>query len=220
MKNTTWIILCCTILFTSCATYKIQYSKDAKDWENHKPDPNIEVEHRMYLIGDAGKAPKGESLPVLKHAQSLMEQDGENSSVIFLGDNIYPAGLPKKDKDGRALAEHRLDVQLKILDNFKGQPIFIPGNHDWYSGLSGLQRQEKYIEKYLKKVRGDKKGNYFLPDNGCSGPVVEELTENVAVMIVDSQWWLEDWDDSPKINDGCPILSRDDFLLALKERNV
>ena len=36
----------------------------------------------------------------------------------------------------------------RIVKDFKGNTIFIPGNHDWYSnGLKGLKRQEKYVTK-------------------------------------------------------------------------
>ena len=60
--------------------------------------------------------------------------------------------MPKKSQENRGFAEHQLNSQTEVTKNFKGQTIFIPGNHDWYSdGLDGLSRQEKYIEKLIGK---------------------------------------------------------------------
>ncbi len=48
-------------------------------------------------------------------------------------------------------------MQTDIGKKFPGKTIFIPGNHDWYSGLKGLKKQEKLVEKALGK-------NTFLPE--------------------------------------------------------
>src|SRR5690606_2155567 len=84
--------------------------------------------------------------------------------------------------------------------------IFIPGNHDWYTdGLKGLKRQEDYIEDRLGK-------HSFLPEKGC--PIEKEnLSDEVTLLVVDSQWFLEDWDKHPTINDGCDqIKTREQFF--------
>ncbi|WP_196215926.1 hypothetical protein, partial [Microbacterium sp. ZXX196] len=79
----------------------------------------------------------------------------------------------------------------------------------------GVKRQENFIQSYLNNRRGkpDKEEweNYFLPQDGCSGPEVIELNDNVVVIAVDSQWWLTDWDKDSKINDGCEIRNRATF---------
>ena len=55
----------------------------------------------------------------------------------------------KKIKKAYALAHEKLTDQLAISKNFKGKTIFIPGNHDWYSGITGLKRQQKIVTQYL-----------------------------------------------------------------------
>jgi hypothetical protein len=76
--------------------------------------------------------------------------------LIFLGDNIYPNGMPKESDKDYAL-QTKLEDQLDITKNFKGKTLVIPGNHDWYSGLEGLNTQEGLVKKYFD----DKKA--FLP---------------------------------------------------------
>ncbi|MCF0075757.1 hypothetical protein LZD49_35130 [Dyadobacter sp. CY261] len=94
----------------------------------------------------------------------------------------------------------------------------------------GLERQEKFIENYLaerRKQTGEDKEEYFLPNDGCAGPEAVELNDDIVIIIVDSQWWLTDWDKDYKINEGCAIKNRATFsfvfenmLRKYKNKNV
>ena len=135
---------------------------------------------------------------------------GKNASLLVLGDNIYPKGMPdKKDKKAYGIALEKLNDQLAISKGFKGKTIFIPGNHDWYSGISGLRRQEKIVNNYLD----DKKA--FLPSDGC--PIDDKkINDQVCLVTIDSQWFLEDWDKIPNMNDDCTIKTREAFFEELE----
>lgn len=171
----------------------------------------------MYLIGDAGNDSPEHPAPVLEYLKMKLATEPKTSSALFMGDNIYEYGMPPaEDSAKRKVAEYRIDSQLETLKDFKGRPIFMPGNHDWRGwGVKGLKRQEKYIQKYLNGNRGvedkEKYEDYFLPKDGCAGPEVVELNDNVVVIVVDSQWWLTDWDKDSKINEGCEIKNREQF---------
>ncbi|GGN02350.1 hypothetical protein GCM10010967_41240 [Dyadobacter beijingensis] len=202
---------------SSCASYKTRFSKEGAQWQSASPDPALELKHTMYLIGDAGNDAPENRAPVLEYLKTKLATEPANSSALFLGDNIYEYGMPpSEDSAARKVAEFRIGSQLETLENFKGRPIFIPGNHDWRGwGVKGLKRQEKYIQKHINESRGKKDKDdyedYFLPLNGCSGPEVVELNDNVVIIIADSQWWLTDWDRDEKINDGCEIRNREQF---------
>src|SRR5690606_10070839 len=86
-----------------------------------------------------------------------------------------------------------------------------PGNHDWRSNLEGIKRQENFVKDYLDDKR------VFLPREGCAGPEVIELTENLMLVIIDSEWWLRDWDLDPKVNRDCEIKTRSELILALTD---
>ena len=194
--------------FQSCATYKPQYKTDIKSvFPTDK-----KILNTFYLIGDAGYASNNESTPGLIALKEHLGKAGIKDHVIFLGDNIYPDGLPKKKYGARELAEHRLDAQLDAVSGFNGKTIFIPGNHDWYAnGLKGLKRQKDYIQKKLN----DK--DSFLPNNFCG---LEELkiSDKVHLVLIDSQWYLEDWDKHPVINDECDdIKTREQFFAAFED---
>ncbi|WP_298555526.1 metallophosphoesterase [uncultured Algibacter sp.] len=192
-------------VLNACATYKTQY-KDVSAQNNF---PSKEIAHSFYLIGDGGNSPIDSSSEALKAFKSELSNASKNSTALFLGDNIYPKGLPKKNDENRAFAEYQLKVQTEAVKDFKGKTIFIPGNHDWYSnGLKGLKRQEKYIENALGK-------NTFLPENGCPIEKVE-ISDDIVMIVIDSEWYLTNWDKHPTINDDCEIKTRFRFFEELE----
>lgn len=199
-----YFVLILVFLLSSCATYKTKYSEEALS-EDVQTSKN--VSHTVYLIGDAGLSPENELNPPLKLFKDALNKAEKNSTAIFLGDNIYPAGLPDKKDSTRAYrtAKNHLDAQLKTLENFEGRPLFIPGNHDWYNeGLKGLERQENYIKKKLKQK------NPFLPENGCPIEVLK-ISAHLAIIVIDTEWYLTNWDKHPTMNDNCEIKSRAKF---------
>ena len=200
------ILICAVFCITACATFKPQYS-DENNAENFPEDKTIT--HTFYFIGDAGNSPVGSETSALKFLKFELDNAPKKSTVLFLGDNIYPKGLPTKDEQGRSFAEHQLNVQIEAVKDFKGKAIFIPGNHDWYSdGLKGLKRQEKYIEDALGK-------HTFLPENGCPIEKVN-ISDDVVLIVVDSEWYLTNWNDNPNINDDCEIKTRTKFFEELE----
>lgn len=199
-------ILSLLVVLSSCASFRTQVDESV---DQTIKKPKSELSHRFFLVGDAGKASFNETTLPLAALQSELTNTPENTTVLFLGDNIYPKGLPKKEDPSYALAKHRLENQINAVKSFNGRPIFIPGNHDYYSnGIKGLKRQEKLVEKVLGK-------GAFLPENGC--PITSvKIGNDIALIIIDSQWYLENWDDNPTMNNRCEIKTREDFFLEFE----
>jgi hypothetical protein len=149
----------------------------------------------------------------LKLFKRKLDSADENSTVIFLGDNIYPAGMPDPIDSTEAYfkAKNDIDAQLKTLENFKGKPIFIPGNHDWYTeGLIGLKREQEYVQEALDS------DEVFFPEDGCPLKAIE-VNDDIAIITIDTEWYLTNWNKRPDINTGCEIRSRDRFWLELED---
>nr|WP_321221881.1 metallophosphoesterase [uncultured Psychroserpens sp.] len=196
-------IVIITFLFSACATHKAQYKEEESKQAER---PNKDIDKTFYLIGDAGKSPKGGMSNALTAFNNhISNKDTKGDYAIFLGDNIYPDGLPREGQAGRSQAENALNGQIKSVKDFKGEVLFIPGNHDWYAGgLEGLKRQEKYIEDALGK-------NTFQPENGCPLESID-VSESIQLIAIDTQWYLENWNKNPTINDECEIKTRDRFF--------
>lgn len=145
------------------------------------------VETTVFLIGDAGApAPGGE--PVLHALRDALESAAGERLVIFLGDNVYPRGLPDSAAPDRAEMERRIDDQMDVVLAAGVRGIFVPGNHDWArhgpDGWDAIRRQERWIA-----ARGDSIVT-LLPGGGCPGPSVVDVGSRVRLVLLDTQWWL------------------------------
>lgn len=92
------ITLITTIGLASCASYKTQYRATEKNWQAVAL-PNKPLAHQVFLIGDAGGGDENHPKNTLQLLGKQLEKANQNSSIIFLGDNSYPHGLPKKGTD-------------------------------------------------------------------------------------------------------------------------
>ena len=148
-----------------------------------------DIEHSLFLIGDAGepdpRAVRG-GMP-LDSLTAQLSDAPERSTVLFLGDNVYPAGIPEMGDAEWADARRRLAAQVHAVPP-RARGIFIPGNHDWAHeepyGLYSIRLQERMIAALAggRDVR-------LLPSNGCPGPVSIDAGR-LRMVILDSQWWL------------------------------
>lgn len=197
------------LIFYSCATRHEQFgSKIQEAMKDRFDDPNTES-HTFFLIGDAGNSDKENSKKLLEVFEKRLKKADSASTMIFLGDNIYPNGMPKKGDKDRSVAEQKLSGQLELSKDFKGKTIFIPGNHDWRNGVEGLREQEKFVNEYLKKKKS------FLPKKGCGIDHID-INDNISMIVIDSEWYLEKWDKHPTINEDCDIKTRELFFDELE----
>ena len=194
----------------SCATHKAQYGKNVSANETENATDTIKIAHTFYLVGDAGNADEEKAQQTLELLHQKLKKANKKSTLLFLGDNIYPKGFPAHNEGPeKTLAETKLTNQLKLTEGFKGKTIVIPGNHDWYNGIKGLELQAEFVTKYLN----DKKA--FLPRKSCAIEAVK-IDSTTALVTIDSEWFLEDWNNHPTINDNCDIKTREDFFDELE----
>ena len=185
------ILLCCiiqAIQLTSagCSHTKPYYHSDIPDIEKRERETEGVLHYRLLLLGDGG-APKPNE-PVLKTLGEWARKDAAKTSIVFLGDNMYPDGMTEQRKHEAAT---RLVPQLSVAKDAGVHGLFIPGNHDWASGdaegYSALLTQEKFINDALGGELN------FLPPGGSPGPVALELPETdpaVRLIVLDTHWWL------------------------------
>jgi hypothetical protein len=158
--------------------------------------------HRLILIGDGGQPLRDD--PTLAALGRWGDARPRHTTVLFLGDNVYPAGL---QADDRARGEGILLQQVRATSARK---IFVPGNHDWGFGagnasaqLGTLHNEQRYIEAHASE------GAEFLPRDGCPGPVATTLVPpgprlrgGLTVLVVDFHWWLLPEEERPKCPDA------------------
>lgn len=208
----------------SCSGSNLFVAKEGKDWKAVKSPANDQLIYQVFLIGDAGAPALNVQEPTLKLFQKSIENAGEKSIAVFLGDNIYSYGLPEENAPDREFAEARLVEQLKTVQNYKGRIVFVPGNHDWddgrAGGLAAVKRQEGFVEAYLNR------GNTFLPDNGFPGPIDLKLMDkdehpalrkDIRLIVLDTQWWLHKHEKSYGDTGEYELFDGGDFLNEIED---
>jgi len=173
---------------TACLGPRPYIDAAYRDWQKAVPPHASQRIFQVFLIGDAGAATT--SSPVLRLLRAHLDKADSLGAVVFLGDNLYCCGMPDSGAVGRAEAEGTLRAQIKATRGFSGRVVFIPGNHDWNrsrpGGRASLARQEAFIEAALPE-----QGNAFLPDDGLPGPTAVRLNDNLTLVTLDTEWWLE-----------------------------
>ena len=91
------------------------------------------VSQRVFLIGDAGEL-LAKTHPVVDWLERHVNWDDEKNVAVYLGDNIYPYGLPMEGEGDYKGAKEVLDYQIDLVKGKKGKAFFIQGNHDWKNG--------------------------------------------------------------------------------------
>lgn len=174
----------------------------------------IKDSFQILIIGDTGAADTTGKDPVLELLKNKLPET-ENSALIFLGDNVYPKGIPPEDHPLRKLSEKRLNVQLEAIKDYKGKIIFISGNHDWNKGKKNgyeyVLRQEKYIESYLKNKE------LYYPSGGCPGPEEIKISDYLTLVVINTQWWVTKGFRPIGKHFGCCVETEIQFFQKLEE---
>ena len=178
---------------------------------------------RVVLAGDGGLAIRDDD-PTLALLGEWSDEFPGRTVVVYLGDNVYPAGLQKGDKQAEG-------ILLRQMRATRAPKIFVPGNHDWgYTGTQQLTpgvlgNQQAFIEAHAEG-RAE-----FMPKDGCPGPSEIELLPpgkslagGLTVVALDLHWWLLPQEERPKcagIDDTNAFLKRfGEMLAAHRGRNV
>ncbi|MCP4459804.1 MAG: BamA/TamA family outer membrane protein [Cytophagales bacterium] len=173
--------------------------------------PMLLYGQRVFLIGDAGELKNPN-----KTLQLLVEKFAEATEqdvLIFLGDNLYPKGLPNKEDTLRTEMENKLIPQLEVMKQFPGRAFIVPGNHDWARGRKYGWQQAQNMEQFVTEYFQD--DQVFLPAGSCPGPVEVELNSQAMLIILNTQYFLHTW-NKPGDDSFCESKSTIDALIELR----
>ncbi|MEZ4839669.1 metallophosphoesterase [Flavobacterium sp.] len=187
---------------TGCTTYKTQLGSQATSFYNNQSLDTTTIVYSVFLTGNAANTQNDGATPSLSNFKKRLEKASKNSTVLFLGDNIFPLNGFNQNK---TKAEEKITTQLNLTEKFKGKVFLIPGKSDWGNSTSSLLAQENFISKYKKKE------SQLIPQNACGIEFVS-LSNEVELVSINSQWFLDDWNEHTEINKGCSIKTREQFF--------
>jgi hypothetical protein len=169
---------------------------------------------RIILVGDAGELMNGHH-PVCDWLKAHVDWNDSRNVLVYLGDNIYPNGMPANGSRMVDKARAILDYQVSVVRGKKARAFFVPGNHDWKQGKPGGWQQVKNEGAYIDSL--GLTNVELLPREGCPGPVAVPLVDKVVLVCMDSEWWLQDISERPGLESGCGCKDERSVLNALKD---
>jgi len=174
---------------------------------------NDNIVHSLYFIGDAGE-PFIVDSSIGEVLRDDIKNSGSASTVLFLGDNVYPKGMPDPDHKKRAISEKILGTQVNWIRGTGANGIFIPGNHDWLRGRRNGWQQITNQQLWLDSLND--KHIKLLPQDGCPGPVEVPVGKNTLLVILDTQWFLHSG-NKPGDESSCDAKTPGEALLLLND---
>lgn len=153
-----------------------------------------DMETSVFLMGNTGKSPDLYALGLLADGA----RDADRPYLLLLGNSIPKKGVG--DRKGQNI----LATTALQISGFGDRAILIPGEYEWSAyGRNGLSDLEKIIEDGSKAK--------FYPGN--DDPILmKELGEHAVLIVIDSQWYLEKWDERGYINEDSDVKSREQFF--------
>jgi hypothetical protein len=174
------------------------------------PVPLADVVATVILIGDAG-APTASGEPVLEGLDRVLARRPDTTVVLFLGDNVYPLGLPDSADQSFPEAARRLRAQLAFAREVP--LVFVPGNHDWHrSGSEGWERIRRQ-GRFIAREGGGRAR--LLPVDGCPGPDTVDVGSGIRLVLLDTEWWLFPH-EKPGEGSACAARTRDEVVVRLE----
>ncbi|MGH7585224.1 MAG: metallophosphoesterase family protein [Gemmatimonadales bacterium] len=187
---------------------------------NGRPAPSLlpavldaEVVATLLLVGDTG-APWPDPDPTFGALADMAGRNPQRTAIVFLGDNIYPRGLPPEGAPDRAHAEEVLRAQVDIAREKGVRAWFVLGNHDWDyhspEGLESARRQAVWVRE-----RGEGLAE-VVPEGGCPGPEVRDMGEAWRLIFLDTQWWLHQGPKPVQGDTTCVVADSAGIVEALR----
>ncbi|MFN0181766.1 MAG: metallophosphoesterase [Gemmatimonadales bacterium] len=185
------------------------------------------IETTVFLVGDAGHATPADR--VLAEVGRQGQLAPRSSLIVFLGDNVYPRGIPADTAASYLEARDRLFVQARLAPLTGLRIIFIPGNHDWDgqgpAGWINVQHQGRLLKRFADSTGAKVE---LLPEAGCPGPVPVDIGTRLRLVAIDTHWWLHGHGrpgreppglraQLPDPDTRCPVTTKDAVVGALRE---
>ncbi|MEM7107238.1 MAG: BamA/TamA family outer membrane protein [Bacteroidota bacterium] len=164
-------------------------------------------DHRVYLVGNLTDVREND--PFLDKFIRFLP-DNEPFTVLLSGDLISTVDVPTETD------MIPVKALLEAISGFsKGKAVIIPGDRDWSnSGERGLESVRK-LEKYVDEMKFE--NVIWSISGGCPGPKSLELSSNLVLVTVDTQWWNHPFLKPQAADADCKIVTKTDFLNELME---
>lgn len=178
--------------------------------QEKKPEENG-ISHSFYITSNTGLKEQSNTAEILQQINKA-SQDDQDATLLLVGNVTGEAGFASGEDDQKRqqIKDSLRKNLLEPLRNFHGNVIYTPGVNEWNKAApQSIDDLETFLQDNLK-------GSEFWPSDGC--PLEkEDINDKLVLVMVDSQWFLENWDDHPDMNNKCDIKTREQLFIEFKD---
>ncbi|MDX1461575.1 MAG: phosphoesterase [Marinirhabdus sp.] len=136
-----------------------------------------------------------------QYVSTIAEKDAEEKQLFFVGNSA-------KGKDSTTII-NKMKTIGTTLNELGVKGYVVPGTYEWnYDEADGLEQIEDYFEETTPQE------HTLTPNNGCPLESIE-VGDDIQLVVIDSQWYIENWDKNPEMNDKCQIKTRKKLMLEV-----
>ncbi len=167
---------------------------------------------RFRLLTTANIADLSLDDPFWHQTEAFLRNIQEPFCLLINGDLIATTAYPRLTTPDSI----RIERLVGWFDNLPlGQLVLLPGDRDWDDngpqGWESVQALEAFVKR--RKTAGVR----WPVDDGCPGPKVLELTQDLDLVCIQTQWWNHPYERPRPADATCKIATEEDFLEALED---
>jgi len=207
---TNHIFLLFLILPVASLGQQVMVGSNYDNWQQFAPESTQTVKHNVWLLGNLGTQYPYQPSPTLAMMADEIEKAGSNHTIVLLGNQINPQDMPTPgQEDTKAFDTYQR--HLSLLKDTQAGIYMVPGQYEWIHSVKGnrdaIRELEHFTESFLDQ------GDVWRPSKGCADPEVVELSKDITLILLDSQWFMENESSFTNV-EGCSI----DTKTELKEK--
>jgi len=201
----------------SCAAKKPYIREKTSAVKQTNKLEDIDIDYELYLVGDIGSSKNNlANTEIVDLIKTQLRKSDVKQSVIFLGNSINEDGLPGEESPEFKQLDEEIKYCIQVLKGYTDKVFFIPGNNEWWDGYEHTSDALSEIEDYIESNVNGK--NIFVPSHGCGEPTIVELTDDLIIVLIDSQWILEGDRSGERKRSQCEIDFEAELITDVKEK--
>ncbi|MDA8692891.1 BamA/TamA family outer membrane protein [Saprospiraceae bacterium] len=205
------------MLLYSCAAKKPYYRNQDDSAQFVDPIHPDDIDYEVFLVGDTGGDDTNYSESgIVDLIKTQIRESDVKQSVVFLGNSISEEGFPEAESPAYDKMNASMQHCINVLRGNTDKVFFIPGNSEWYDGKDYTASALNVVEDYIETDAGGK--NIFVPSHGCGEPKVIDLTDDLILVLIDSQWILEGDRSGERKRANCEIDYEAELIFYIKEK--
>ena len=209
-------LFCGIVVILSCAAKK-PYFKDQSTTQDQAGIEESNIDYELFLVGDIGANSTDISdSDIVDLIKSELVVNDVEKSVVFLGNSFGEQGFPDEESSEFQSLNAFTTKCINTLKDHTDKVFFIPGNNEWFDGQDYTVSAVHQVEEYVQGKVGGK--NIFVPSNGCGEPKLVNLTDDLMLLLIDSQWILQGDRSDERTRSGCEIDNELDLVAYIEEK--